>query len=130
MPRSRGVSEEAVLATRQEETAPPALDLDDFFENGTVGLHLVGGDGTILKANPADYAPLGYTAEEYVGRSIVDFHADADVIQDILARLTRGEKLDKYPARLKAKDGSIRHVQISSSVCFREGAFVNTRCFT
>ncbi|MDB5693462.1 MAG: signal transduction histidine kinase, partial [Alphaproteobacteria bacterium] len=121
---------EAVLATRHEETSRPAPDLDDFFENGTVGLHLVAGDGTILKANPADYAPLGYTAEEYVGRKITDFHADADVIADILARLTRGEKLDKYPARLKAKDGSIRHVQISSSVCFREGAFVNTRCFT
>jgi PAS domain S-box-containing protein len=118
------------LATKHEETARPAPDLDDFFENGTVGLHLVAGDGTILKANPADYAPLGYTAEEYVGRKITDFHADADVIADILARLTRGEKLDKYPARLKAKDGSIRHVQISSSVCFREGAFVNTRCFT
>jgi PAS domain S-box-containing protein len=118
------------LATKQRDKAQPELDLDDFFENGTVGLHLVGGDGTILKANPADYAPLGYSAEEYVGRNIVDFHADAEIIADILARLTRGEKLDKYPARLRAKDGSIRHVQISSSVCFREGQFANTRCFT
>ncbi|HEX8570825.1 MAG TPA: PAS domain S-box protein [Caulobacteraceae bacterium] len=106
------------------------LDLEDFFENGTVGLHLVGPDGTILRANPADYAPLGYSAEEYVGRNITDFHADPETIADILARLSRGEKLDKYPARLKAKDGSVRHVQISSSVNFRDGDFVNTRCFT
>jgi PAS domain S-box-containing protein len=118
------------LATVQNASTQPDLDLDDFFENGTVGLHFVGKDGTILKANPADYAPLGYTADEYVGRSISEFHADQEVLDDILARLSRGEKLDKYPARLRAKDGSIRHVQISSSVCFRDGEFVNTRCFT
>jgi PAS domain S-box-containing protein len=118
------------LATRQEEEAQPNLDLDDFFENGTVGLHLVGKDGTILKANPADYLPLGYSFDEYVGRNISEFHADPDVLADILTRLSRGEKLDKYPARLRAKDSSIRHVQISSSVCFRDGEFANTRCFT
>jgi PAS domain S-box-containing protein len=120
------------LATSAERTAPtrPAPDLDDFFENGTVGLHLVGPDGTIIKANPADYAPLGYSAEEYVGRNIIDFHADRAVIDDILARLTRGERLERYPARLRAKDGSIRDVEISSSVRFECGEFVNTRCFT
>jgi PAS domain S-box-containing protein len=31
---------------------------------------------------------------------------------------------------LRAKDGSIRHVLVSSSVHFRNGEFVNTRCFT
>ncbi|MEA2998916.1 MAG: hypothetical protein QOK17_749 [Sphingomonadales bacterium] len=107
-----------------------SLDLEDFFENGTVGLHLVGSDGTILKANRADFEPLGYTADEYIGRPITEFHADEGVIQDILARLAQGEKLDKYRARLRAKDGSLRHVEISSSVCFREGEFANTRCFT
>jgi PAS domain S-box-containing protein len=112
------------------EQADHGGDLEDFFENGTVGLHLVASDGTIIRANRADYEPLGYTAEEYIGQSITRFHADEDVIADILQRLTAGEKLDKYPARLVAKDGSLRHVLISSSVCFRDGGFVNTRCFT
>ncbi|HWH23046.1 MAG TPA: PAS domain S-box protein, partial [Allosphingosinicella sp.] len=111
---------------QNEESSP----LDDFFENAVVGLHLVGKDGIILRANPADHEPLGYSADEYIGRHIADFHADPDVIQDILERLTRGEKLTRYRARLKAKDGSIRHVEISSSVNFRDGEFVNTRCFT
>ena len=106
------------------------LDLEDFFENGTVGLHLVAGDGTILRANRADFEPLGYSADEYIGQPIMRFHADDDVIAEILRRLSAGEKLDKYPARLRAKDGSIRHVLISSSVCFRNGEFINTRCFT
>ena len=43
-------------------------DLEDFFENGAVGLHIVDGDGTILRANKAELALLGYSAEEYVGR--------------------------------------------------------------
>jgi PAS domain S-box-containing protein len=104
--------------------------LEDFFENGVVGLHLVAGDGTILRANQAELDLLGYTREEYVGQPIARFHADLDVIADILSRLSRGERLDRYPARLKHKDGSIRHVLISSSVLFRDGAFINTRCFT
>jgi PAS domain S-box-containing protein len=119
-----------MASSRLVEADLPQLDLDDFFENGTVGLHLVGPDGTILKANRADYEPLGYSANEYVGRSITEFHADDEVIEDILNRLSAGERLDKYPARLRAKDGSIRHVLISSSVCFRDGEFQNTRCFT
>jgi PAS domain S-box-containing protein len=105
-------------------------DLEDFFENGAVGLHLVAADGTILRANRAELNLLGYTADEYIGRPIADFHADAPVIRDILRRLARGETLERYPARLKAKDGSIRHVLITSNVHFRDGEFHNTRCFT
>jgi PAS domain S-box-containing protein len=105
-------------------------DLEDFFENGAVGLHLVAADGTILRANRAELDLLGYSADEYIGRPIADVHADAHVIRDILQRLSRGETLDRYPARLKSKDGSIKHVLITSNVHFRNGEFHNTRCFT
>lgn len=105
-------------------------DLDDFFENGAVGLHIVSGDGTILRANKAELAMLGYTSDEYVGRHIANFHADSAAIADILTRLKAGERLESYPARLSAKDGSIRHVLITSSGLFRDGQLVQTRCFT
>src|SRR5215211_4951649 len=87
-------------------------DLEDFFEHGAVGLHLVAADGTILRANKAELDLLGYTAEEYVGRQISNFHVDQDVIEDILKCLLDGKTVDKYPARLRAKDGSIKHVLI------------------
>jgi len=105
-------------------------DLEDFFENGIVALHWVAGDGMILRANQAELDLLGYAREEYVGRSITEFHADRDTIEDILGRLARLEKLDKYPATLRAKDGAIKHVQISSSARVQHGEFVHTRCFT
>jgi PAS domain S-box-containing protein len=105
-------------------------ELDDFFENAAVALHWIGPDGRILRANQAELDLLGYTRETYVGRHIAEFHADRSVIEDILARLGRGETLDRYPARLRARDGSIRDVLISSSALFRDGRFVHTRCIT
>jgi PAS domain S-box-containing protein len=105
-------------------------DLDDFFEHGAMPLHLVGPDGTILKANRAELELLGYRPEEYVGRNIVEFHVDRPAIDDILARLARGEVVRDHPARLRARDGSIKHVLIDSSVHWEHGEFVNTRCFT
>ena len=105
-------------------------ELADFFENASVGLHWVGPDGIILRVNQAELDMLGYRREEYVGRPIAEFHADEKVICDILERLQAGEKLSEYPARLKCKDGSLKDVLIDSSVLFRDGVFVHTRCFT
>ncbi len=105
-------------------------NLADFFENASVGLHWVGPDGTILRANQTELNLLGYGHEEYVGRNIAKFHADPPVIADILVRLTRGETLQEYPARLRCKDGSIRDVLINSNVLFEDGKFLHTRCFT
>jgi PAS domain S-box-containing protein len=105
-------------------------DIRDFLENAVEGLHWVGPDGRILWANRAEAEMLGYSREEYIGRHTSEVHADASVIQDILARLARNEKLVSYPARLRCKDGSLRDVEISSSVLWRDGKFVHTRCFT
>ncbi|RWO37313.1 MAG: PAS domain S-box protein [Mesorhizobium sp.] len=111
-------------------TDSPNFDYQDFFENGAVALHLVSEDGIILHANTAELDLLGYPAEDYVGRHIADFYPDRPVIEDILERLTRGEKIARYPARLRARDGAIKHVEITSSGHFRDGKLINTRCFT
>jgi PAS domain S-box-containing protein len=106
------------------------FDYRDFFENGAVALHLVSADGVILHANKAELDLVGYPAEEYVGRHIAEFYPDHEVIEDILGRLGRGEKIVRYPARVRASDGSIKHVEITSSGHFRDGKLINTRCFT
>ena len=100
--------------------------LRDFIETSTIGLHWVGADGTILWVNQAELDLLGYAREEYVGRNIAEFHADEPVINDMLRRLNRGETLRDYPARLRHRDGSIRHVLLNSSVLFRtESSFTH-----
>jgi PAS domain S-box-containing protein len=116
----------------QETTAfhLAAETLEDLFENGIMALHLVGPDGTILRANAKELQILGYSPDEYIGRNIAEFHVDQTTIVDMLERLSRNEQLIQYPARLRAKDGSIRHALVSSSARFSDGELVNTRCFT
>lgn len=114
----------------EDELLRRSQDLEDFFENSAVGLHIVSSEGIILRANRAELDLLGYAKEEYVGRHIAEFHADAPVIGDILQRLSCGDKLERYPARLRAKDGTTKHVLITSNSRFDQGRFVSTRCFT
>ncbi|HUQ70072.1 MAG TPA: PAS domain S-box protein [Planctomycetaceae bacterium] len=120
----------------REEAIASQRDLSDLFETASIGLHWVGSDGTILRVNQAELDMLGYGGAEgggraqYVGRHIAEFHVDRPVIDDILARLLRGESLRDRPARLRCKDGTIRHVLINSSALFENGKFIHTRCFT
>jgi PAS domain S-box-containing protein len=105
-------------------------ELTDFLENAVVGMHWVAADGTILWANKAEMALLGYERQEYIGRHIREFYVDREVIEDILQRLGRNEELHGYEASLRCKDGSIRHVRIHSNVFAQNGKFIHTRCFT
>jgi PAS domain S-box-containing protein len=114
---------EAALHARGQE-------LRDFVENATEGLHWVGPDGIILWTNQAELDLLGYTRDEYIGHHVAEFHVDSEVVEDTLTRLARGESLRNHEARLRCKDGSVRHVLINSNVLWREGKFVHTRCFT
>jgi PAS domain S-box-containing protein len=111
---------EALRRTREE--------LQQIAEDAALGLHGLGSDGTILWANRAELEMLGYDASEYVGHKISDFHVDAAVGDDILARLCGHQTVHEVEARLLAKDGSLRHVIITASAGRREGDLDCTRC--
>jgi PAS domain S-box-containing protein len=115
-------AEEALRQSEQE--------LADFFDHAALGLHWVSPDGIILRANQAELSLLGYTREEYIGHHIAEFHADQEVIADILQRLQAGEALHDYEARLVCKDGTIKQVLIDANVLWRQGQFIHTRCCT
>ena len=117
--------EDAETALRRNES-----DLTDFFETASVGVHWFGPEGTILRVNQAELNLLGYTREEYIGRNVCDFHVDREAMEDVLQRLRNGELLPEYEARLRCKDGSIKHVRIDSSVYREEGKFIHARGFT
>jgi PAS domain S-box-containing protein len=105
-------------------------ELTEFFEHAAECLHQVGADGIIMWANKAELTLLGYEPQEYMGRHISAFHVDPETIDDIMKRLTRGESLYNYPARLRCKDGSVKNVLIHSNVRWDEGTVSYTRCFT
>jgi PAS domain S-box-containing protein len=114
---------EQTLRHREREFA-------DFVENAAEGLHRVGPDGTILWANKAELALLGYRWEEYVGHHVSEFHADEAVIAEILQRLQAGQTLYDQAVRLRCKDGTLKHAVINSNACFENGQLRYTRCFT
>lgn len=105
-------------------------ELSDFLENAVEGMHRLGADGEILWANKAELELLGYAPEEYIGHYISEFHVDQDVIADILDKLRRGETLYDYPARIRCKNGSIRHVLMHSNALVEDGDLISTRCMT
>ncbi len=124
------VEQLAKYKKENEELKLKVEELTDFFENASIPLHWVDGDGIIIWANQAELDALGYLKEEYIGFPISDFHADQNVINDILDRLIRNETLYDYSASLKCKDGSVKHVLINSNVLRKDGKFIHTRCFT
>ncbi|GEM_PF-2320416 len=114
----------------EEELRRRKDELTAFFENASIGLNWIGPDGIIEWANPAELKMLGYSREEYEGHHIAEFHVDSENINDILARVARGERLANCEARMRCKDSSVKDVMIDCSVLWEEGRFVHTQCFT
>ena len=104
--------------------------LKDFLDNASVSIHWVDENGIIVYANKAELDLLGYTAEEYIGHKISEFHADQPASKIIFSKLMNHEQLNNHEARLRCKDGSIREVLINFDVCWQEDKFVHTCCFT
>jgi len=119
-----------VLQQSAAQIRRQASQLGAFLDTAAIALHRAGPDGTILWANESELALFGYAREEYVGHDLREFHVDPQVIDGILGRLHRGEKIVEQAARMRCKDGSVKYVLIDSSVFWDEGRFVHTQCFT
>lgn len=129
--------EEQEPARRRREGSTPAekkmlLDeLNDFFENGPGGVHFVGFNGHIMRANKAELELLGYldAPDEYVGHPVRNIHANKAIVEELLRRLVEGLPVINFPARLIRRDGSLQPVVIYSGLRLKDGKFENTRCF-
>ncbi len=105
-------------------------ELTDHIENTPLCIHWIAQDGTILWANQQELDMLGYDREEYVGRNVAEFHADRKTAEDMLRSLGTTQPPGNCAARLRHKDGSLRHVLVSSKVQQKDGHFIHSRCFT
>lgn len=114
----------------EKELERKTFELQDYVDNASIGLHWVDAKGIIIWANKAELNMLGYEAHEYIGKHISEFHVNPETINDILSRLSAKETLNKYESILRCKDGSYRHVQLSSNVLWENDKFIHTRCFT
>jgi PAS domain S-box-containing protein len=105
-------------------------ELAALFEDAPVPMQWTAPDGTILRANRAELELIGYAREDYVGHPVAEFHDDPAALAELRARLAAGAAFRELPARLRARDGSLRDVRLAGSP-FREGGTVRfAHCFT
>jgi PAS domain S-box-containing protein len=104
-------------------------ELADILENAVEGVQQVGPDRRILWTNKALLNLLGYSADEYVGHQLGEFHVHPDVFETFWAKLMRQEEIYDYAAELRCQDGSVKQVLIYSNGLWEHGRFVHTRCF-
>ncbi|MDB5076108.1 MAG: hybrid sensor histidine kinase/response regulator, partial [Chloroflexi bacterium] len=93
------------------------------------GVQQIGADQVVVWANTALLNLLGYSAEEYVGYPLGQFYVQQDVFEEYWLRLMSREDIYDFPAELRCKDGSVKHVLIHSNGLWVGGQFVHTRCF-
>ncbi|GIW08118.1 MAG: hypothetical protein KatS3mg060_2923 [Dehalococcoidia bacterium] len=96
-------------------------------EDIPVGVQWLAADGTILWANRAQLEMLGYPADEYFGQSVAAFATDPEAFRALVARLDAGEQLRNAELNLRAKDGSVRTMLVSSDVRSAGGQLLHAR---
>jgi PAS domain S-box-containing protein len=104
-------------------------ELSDLFETLAVSDHCVDTDGRIVWASCAELEFLGYEHDDYVGKPIQEFHVDAANAEQIVSRLANDERLRNHPATLRCKDGSVKHVLITSASPGHNANGRYVRCF-
>jgi PAS domain-containing protein len=106
-------------------------DMLGYLDNAAIGLHWVDGNAMILWANPADYEPLGYTADEYIGHSITD--STPSLPSSTTSWFASSGAKPSTTTRPNSYARTARHSASSSPpvVLFdEEKNFIHTRCFT
>ncbi len=104
-------------------------EIEALFENGAVGIHWLDLDGRILRANRAELDILGFSREEFVGRSFSEFHTDPRSAGEFLARLENKMPLRDFETSLRARDGSPRRVLIDADHLRVDGRPSRIQCF-
>ena len=74
-------------------------------------------EGVITSWNPAAESMYGYTAEEIIGKPIsILFSPDRPrEMDDILAQIRKGHRVDHYETLRRRKDGTLTHVSLTVS---------------
>src|SRR5438552_3102610 len=114
----------------EKEFEGKQLELQDYVDNASIGLHWVDAEGKIIWANKAELDMFGYSTEEYIGHFISEFHCDKKKVEDILIHLSNNKTIHQYEVEMKCRDGSVKTVLINSNVLWEDGKFIHTRCFT
>ncbi|HYL99906.1 MAG TPA: methyl-accepting chemotaxis protein [Blastocatellia bacterium] len=100
------LQEELIRVSNRERELEQALaEYKSMFDDAPVGYHEIDREGRITRVNNTELRMLGYTAEEMVGKEVLDFVLDKGS-RERLAELLSGRTLGATSERtLRRKDG-------------------------
>ena len=113
---------EELLARREHE-------LQDLFDEASIGLVLLDWEGRILRTNREFRGLLGCAGTELAGRRLKDFHPDAAWLEDSLSKLAARQTLHNVSTELTSADGQPRPVLVDANALWENGRFVHSRWF-
>ena len=124
-----------VLRTRELEQLNAVLReqsirFEALYNQAPCGYHSLDANGIILEVNDTELSLLGYTREEYVGKSITTFHTPscAERMPEHLVQLQQMGRLRDIEVDFICKDGSVRPCLINADlVRDATGGFLSTR---
>ncbi len=116
----------ALAPTKDDEEV-----MREFYRVAPVAIHLIGVNGQVMHANPADVALVGYTGAptEYVGGHIRKIYEDQGLLDDFLGRWDEDSPIINFRANFVTRDGAPKPVLIFSTAQAEGGSVSNTRCF-
>jgi PAS domain-containing protein len=105
--------------------------LAEFFATTPVAIHLIGPNGNVMYANPADVNLVNFQSEpaRYIGQHIRQIYDDQNVVDDFLSRWDKDSPIINFRANFVTRDGARKPVQIFSTAKTASGKVNNTRCF-
>ncbi|WP_438290441.1 PAS domain-containing protein [Streptomyces sp. HUAS TT7] len=124
----------AVGACARPSLAPSADKeevMREFYQVAPVAIHLIGVNGNVMYANPADVALVEYDSSpsEYVGGHIRKIYEDQGLLDDFLSRWEEDSPIINFRANFVTKEGAPKPVLIFSTAQAQGGTVSNTRCF-
>jgi PAS domain S-box-containing protein len=123
---ARDITEERrtieLLARREHE-------LQDLFDEASVGLVMLALDGTILRANRAFFELLERAPEQVIGQALSEFHPHPATIKNMVERLAARQTFHNVATELCGRDGRICHVLVDANTFWEDGRFVHSRWF-
>ena len=123
---ARDITEERrtieLLARREHE-------LQDLFDEASVGLVMLALDGTVLRANHAFFDLLERAPEQVIGRTLGEFHPEPATVKGMVARLAARQTFHNVATELRGRDGRICHVLVDANTFWADGRFVHSRWF-
>lgn len=113
----------------RDELARRERELDDLFEEASVGLVMLTKEGKILRVNRAFLELVDRPAAQVLGQPLQEFHPHPQQLGELLARLASRQTLHNFPTELLTARQRPKAVLVDANALWERGRFVYSRWF-